>query len=142
MLAPPLREDVLGHGAGIPLRPRPVVHRHTRVVALVSRQGHLARRHARTAGHRERPRQVHARTGEQRLEVVLGQEVTRRRQEGMEGHAEGAWDVAGFCVCGKKRERKRESERQELEDKFSSLITVFLFYFFHTCERAWCERAW
>lgn len=100
------RYDMLRHGAGVPLRPRPIVHGHPRVAALMGCQHHVTGGHSWAAQDARRSAEVHASPGEQSLELLLGQEVTRFRQEGMEGHADGAGDVSWFCVCRTERESK------------------------------------
>lgn len=89
---------MLGHGAGVPLGPRPVVHRHPRVPALVGGEGHVAGSHTRPTGHAERVGEVDTSQGEHGLEVFTGMEVTGRREEGGEGHADGARDVAWLSI--------------------------------------------
>ena len=101
---------MLGHGAGVPLRPAAVVNRHARVPALVGRQRHVTRRHGRAAQDTNGAAEVHAGPGEQSPELLLGQEVTRRGQEGVEGHVDGAGDVAWLRVC---RAEEREKKRRE-----------------------------
>lgn len=48
--------------------------------------------------------EVDASLGEQSLELLLGEKVTRLGKEGVEWHADGARDVTRFCVCGCERE--------------------------------------
>lgn len=110
--------DVFGDGSRVPLGPPAVVHRHPRVSALVGRQRHVTRSHSRAARDAKRAAEVHARPGEQSLELVHGQEVARWRQEGVEGHADGAGDVSRLGVCQSERERGRT----ELERCRSSVV--------------------
>lgn len=93
------RYDVLRHGTGVPLRPRAVVHGHLRVAALVGGQRHMARGHGRTTQDAHGTTGVHTCPDKEVLEFVFRQEVTRRRQEGVEGDVDGARDVAWLCVC-------------------------------------------
>lgn len=106
MLPSAFRYHVLRHSTGVPLRPRTVIHGHLRVSALVGSQSHVARSHSRTAQDTHGTTGVHAGPDEELLEFVFGQEVTRRRQEGMEGDVDGAGDVAWLCVCQSEREGK------------------------------------
>lgn len=101
-----LRYYVLGRGAGVPLRPPAVVHGHPRVPALVGRQHHVTRRDGRAARGAKRAAEVHASPGKQSLELLPGQEVARLRQEGVEGHAGGAGDVARLRVCQSETENR------------------------------------
>lgn len=106
MFPPSFRYDVLGHGAGVPLRPPAVVHRHPGVPALVGRQRHVTRGHGRATQHTDGAAEVDASSGEESLELLLGQEVTRLGEEGVEGHVDGAGNVARLCVCETERENR------------------------------------
>lgn len=89
---------MLRHGAGVPLGPRPVVHRHPRVPALVGSESHVGGSDTRPTGHAERVGEVDTSLGEHGLEVFTGMEVTGRREEGGERHADGARDVAWLSI--------------------------------------------
>lgn len=85
--------------SGEPLRPPSVVHRRPRVAAFLGRQHHVTRRHGRATQDTQGTAEVHASLGEPGLELLLGEEVARLGEEGVERHADGAGDVARLCVC-------------------------------------------
>lgn len=110
MFPPSFRYDVLGHGAGVPLRPPAVVHRHPGVPAFVGRQCHMTGGHRRATQHTDRAAEVDASSGEKSLELLLGQEVTRLGEEGVEGHVDRTGDVARLCICKTERENGMRGE--------------------------------
>lgn len=114
MLPPSLGDDMLRHSASVPLRPPSIIHWHTWMPTLVCGQSHVACRNGWATGNTEWAAQVHPRPGKERLEPLSGQEVTRRGQEGAEGHADGTRDMAGLCVCQSEKEG-REWDLSEME---------------------------
>lgn len=99
MLPPAFRYDIFRNCASVPLWPTPVVHPHTWMSNLMSCKCHVPRSHSRTAQNTNGASEINASTSEEIVELLLGKEVTRRRQEQVEWKANGAWDVAWLCVC-------------------------------------------
>lgn len=91
--------DVFGHRSGEPLWPASVVHWHPWVATLMGCQHHVTRGHGRATQDTQGTVEVDTGLGEQSLELLLGEKVTRLGKEGVEGHADGARDVTRFCVC-------------------------------------------
>jgi len=66
----------------------------------------MARSHGRATRDTNGAAEVHTNTDKEILELLPGQKVTRRSQEGVERNANGAGDVAWLCVCQSEREKK------------------------------------
>lgn len=62
--------------------------------------------HSRATQDTQGTAEVHTSLGEQSLELLLGEEMTRLGEEGVEWHADRAGDVTWFSVCRHKRDNR------------------------------------